>query len=391
MSLEIVPLPQLADNYAYLVFDRLSGRALVVDAAEAGVVLAAVSERQLKLEAVLSTHHHPDHVGGNLELSSAVPGLRIFGAAIDRARIPGLTDPVEDGGALQVIGQTAELRYVPCHTRGHATYRFGSALFTGDTLFVGGCGRFFEGSATDMYRALYEVIGSLPDETLIYCGHEYTEKNLDFALTLEPGNAALHAKRAEARALRRAGRPTVPSRLGEERAYNPFLRARSPELMASVAELAPETALSDAAAVLGAVRALKDRAGATPAEPRPAPSLYVRAGGAIGLRRVVESFYAAVFEDAMIGFFFASSSQARLVAREVELMSVALGAPDASYRGQDLAQVHARHQIFAGQFDRRQVLLRAALERHALPPEVADAWLAHAEGLRSLVVQGDCS
>lgn len=391
MSLEIVPLPQLADNYGYLVFDPLSGRALVVDAAEASVALAAVAERQLKLEAVLSTHHHPDHVGGNLELAAAVPGLRVFGAAIDRARIPGLTDPIEDGGAVQVIGHVAELRYVPCHTRGHATYRFGRALFTGDTLFIGGAGRFFEGTASDMLRALYEVIGGLPDDTLIYCGHEYTEKNLDFALSLEPGNAALHAKRAEARALRRDGRPTVPSTLGEERSYNPFLRVSAPELLASVARLAPETPLADPAAVLGAVRAIKDRAGPLVPAPGPAPSLYVRAGGATGVRRVVESFYAAAFEDAMIGFFFASSNRARLVAREVELMSVALGAPDALYRGQDLAQAHARHRIFAGQFDRRQVLLRAALERHALPPEVVAAWLGHAEGLRSLVVQGACS
>lgn len=118
--------------------------------------------------------------------------------------------------------------------------------------------------------------------------------------------------------------------------------------------------------------------------------LFALAGGLAGVRSVVESFYDAVFEDAMIGFFFAGSSKARLVEREVELMSAALGAPAISYRGRDLAQVHARHRIFAGQFDRRQVLLRAALERHRLPPEVVAAWMAHAEGLRSVVVQGDC-
>ncbi len=261
MSLEIVPLPQLTDNYAYLVFDRASGRALVVDAAEASVVLDAVTARQLKLEAVLSTHHHPDHVGGNLDLLAALPELRIFGAALDRARIPGLTDAIEDGAEIRTIGHVGELRYVPCHTRGHATYRFGQALFTGDTLFVGGCGRFFEGTPADMHRALYEVIGALDDDTLIYCGHEYTEKNLEFALRLEPNNAALVAKQSAVRTLRREGRPSVPSTLGEERSYNPFLRVRSPELLATLAALAPGTPLVDEVEVLGAVRALKDQAG----------------------------------------------------------------------------------------------------------------------------------
>ncbi|MFO0723295.1 MAG: hydroxyacylglutathione hydrolase [Myxococcota bacterium] len=256
--LEILPVRQLKDNYAYLAFVPKTRRALVVDAAEPGPILAAVEQANVVLEAILSTHHHPDHVGGNLALLAAQPGLRVFGAAADQARIPGITDPLTDRQAVEVIGLRGEMLFVPCHTRGHVAYRFQDRLFTGDTLFSGGCGRFFEGDAADMYRALYEVIGGLDEDTWIYPGHEYTQKNLEFAASLEPNNPDLAQQRAQVAALLDAGRPTIPSTLGAERRFNPFLRVRSPELVAAVIAKHPGLDGSDPIAVLAAVRAMKD-------------------------------------------------------------------------------------------------------------------------------------
>ncbi|MBK6687247.1 MAG: hydroxyacylglutathione hydrolase [Deltaproteobacteria bacterium] len=253
--IEIVPL--LNDNYGYLLADE-TGEAAIVDPAEAEVVLAAAHQHQLRLTTVLATHHHGDHVGGNLELAARIPRLRIVGYAADRDRIPGLTLAVEPGDVVQVGQLRGALLAVPCHTRGHVAYHFGRALFTGDTLFAAGCGRFFEGDAAQMYQALHQVFGALPDDTLIYCGHEYTENNLRFAASLEPNNPAIHAAARRAAKLRAEGRPTIPTTLGEERSYNPFLRVRSPELLASVQRAHPGVEVTDPVAVLGVVRAMKD-------------------------------------------------------------------------------------------------------------------------------------
>ncbi len=253
--IEIVPL--LSDNYGYLLADE-TGEAAIVDPAEAEVVLAAAHQHQLRLTTVLATHHHGDHVGGNLELAARIPGLRIVGYAPDRERIPGLTEALSPGDGVRVGQLRGELLAVPCHTRGHVAYHFGRALFTGDTLFAAGCGRFFEGDAAQMYQALHQVFGALPDDTLIYCGHEYTQNNLRFAASLEPKNPAIDAAAQRAAELRAAGRPTVPTTLGAERSYNPFLRVRSPELVASVQRAHPGLDLTDPVVVLGAVRAMKD-------------------------------------------------------------------------------------------------------------------------------------
>lgn len=252
---EIVPL--LSDNYGYLVADE-AGEAAIVDPAEAEVVLAAAHQHQLRLTTVLATHHHGDHVGGNLELAARIPGLRIVGYAPDRDRIPGLTEALSPGDQVRVGQLRGQLLAVPCHTRGHVAYHFGRALFTGDTLFAAGCGRFFEGDAAQMYQALHQVFGALPDDTLVYCGHEYTQNNLRFAASLEPNNPAIVAAAQRAAELRAAGRPTIPTTLGEERGYNPFLRVRAPELLASVRRAQPEIDAADPVAVLGAVRAMKD-------------------------------------------------------------------------------------------------------------------------------------
>ena len=257
--MEIVPVPQLADNYAYLLIDPTSADAAVVDCAEAGPVLDEARRRSARLLAVLATHHHFDHVGGHHNLLESNPGLRIFGSADDAARIPGITDRVRDGETITLGGLSARVILIPAHTSGHVAYHFRreQAVFTGDTLFVAGCGRLFEGDAAQMMRSLGKL-ASLPDETSVYCGHEYSEKNLRFATTLEPGNGRLRDKLARVQEARRAGKPTVPSTIADEKATNPFLRTTSPELAASVRRLVPGLPQGDEVALFAAVRSLKD-------------------------------------------------------------------------------------------------------------------------------------
>ena len=258
--MDVFPIPQLSDNYAYLLVDPASGEAGIVDCAEAEPVLEEVARRGVLLRAVLATHHHFDHVGGNRDLLAKLPDLRVYGSADDAPKIPGITDRVDDGDPVQVGGVRGRVLFIPAHTSGHVAYWFPEqrAVFTGDTLFAGGCGRLFEGDAAQMMSSLGKLAG-LPDDTRVYCGHEYTEKNLEFALTLEPGNPALRAKMAAVQALRRAGKPTVPSTIEDEKETNPFLRADSPELAASVRARVPGLPAGDRVALFAAVRGLKDR------------------------------------------------------------------------------------------------------------------------------------
>ncbi len=254
----VITIPQLADNYAYLVVDESSNDAAVVDCAQAQPILEEVNRRGLRLIAVLSTHWHADHTGGNLELASKVQGLRIYGARAEGGRIPGLTDPVDDGDQIKVGNLRAQVLGIPAHTNGHVAYYFPAlkALFCGDTLFVAGCGRVFEGRAATMVASLSKL-ASLPDDTQVFCGHEYTEKNLAFALTVEPGNEALRKKYEWAKAQRQQNKPTIPSTIGEEKQTNPFLRLHSPEIRAVLKRLDPQLS-DDPVAIFAKLREMKD-------------------------------------------------------------------------------------------------------------------------------------
>jgi hydroxyacylglutathione hydrolase len=257
---EIVPLPLLSDNYGYLLIDPDGRRAAIVDCSEAAPVLAEVERRKLRLEAILSTHHHYDHVGGNEEVARAIPGIRVLGSRADRTRVPALTEALADGDELEVIGRRARALFIPAHTSGHLAYFFaneGPDVFTGDTLFAAGCGRLFEGSPAQMMQSLGKL-AVLPDATRVWCGHEYTEKNLRFAHDLEPQNHDIAAKLERVAAQRRSGRPTVPSTIGDEKLTNPFLRWESPELRRTLRERFPDLP-SDPVAIFAKTRELKDQ------------------------------------------------------------------------------------------------------------------------------------
>jgi hydroxyacylglutathione hydrolase len=247
MRIDVVPIRK--DNYAYLVVDPATGTGAVVDPAEPETVAAAADD--VRVTHLLCTHHHPDHSGGNLALAARWPGLEVVGSALDADRIPGLTRPVADGDAVAVGALTFRALSVPGHTRGHVAFVCGDALFSGDTLFLAGCGRLFEGDAAQMHHVLSGVYGALPPETRVFCGHEYTVRNLQFALTVEPDNPAVRAKLAWAEARRAAGLPTVPATLAEERTYNPFLRVEEPGIQR---RLGTKTAVE----TLAALRQLKD-------------------------------------------------------------------------------------------------------------------------------------
>jgi len=253
MALEIVQLPVLSDNYVYLLRDDASGEVGVVDPAVAEPVQAALAARGWTLGCILNTHHHGDHVGANLALKDAT-GCRIFGPAAEAARIPGLDVALKEGDPFALGASRAEILDLPGHTAGHIAYWFAddAALFCGDTLFALGCGRLFEGTAAQMWQSLSKL-AALPDAARVYCAHEYTESNARFAVTVEPGNAALTARAAAIRARRSEGLPTVPSLLGEERATNPFLRPRSPDLRRHF-----DLAAADDVAVFAATRKAKD-------------------------------------------------------------------------------------------------------------------------------------
>ena len=252
-NLTIHMFPCLADNYGYLLHDEEAGVTAAVDTPDAAAIHAQLAAKGWRLTHILNTHHHADHAGGNLELKRRT-GCTIVGPRADAARIPGIDVAVGEGDVVELGSHRAAVFDTPGHTRGHIVYHFAAnrAAFVGDTLFALGCGRLFEGTPGQMWSSLQKIL-QWPDDTRIYCAHEYTQSNARFALTVEPQNRALKERAAAVAQLRAAGRATVPSTLGEERATNPFLRPQSRDLRATI-EL-PGAADVD---VFAKTRALKD-------------------------------------------------------------------------------------------------------------------------------------
>ena len=252
--LEIVPLPAFQDNYIWTL--RQGGHAAVVDPGEAGPVKQYLARERLRLVAILATHHHPDHVGGIAELVAAgkVP---VFGPKGEP--IPAMTHPVAQDDRLEIpeLAATFSVLAIPGHTRAHVAYYGLGSLFCGDTLFACGCGRVFEGTPEQMLHSLTKL-AALPDETKVYCGHEYTLANIRFARAVDPENQTLAAREARARKLRDAGLPTLPSTLGEERATNPFLRCAEPAVVESANKYLGARA-SDPVRVFAAIREWKNK------------------------------------------------------------------------------------------------------------------------------------
>ena len=232
MSLEIVCLPVLSDNYIWLVRENTSGEVMVVDPAVAEPVLAKADALGWKITHIWNTHWHPDHTGGNAAIKAAT-GCLITGPAAEFERIPTLDVRVREGDVVTLGETSAQVIDVPAHTAGHIAFHFANeqVAFVGDTLFAMGCGRLFEGTAAQMFDNMAKL-AALPDATAVYCAHEYTQSNGRYALVAEPDNAALIARMAEVDAMRLRGEATVPTSIGLERATNPFMRASSIEQLA---------------------------------------------------------------------------------------------------------------------------------------------------------------
>lgn len=256
--MKVIPIPCLNDNFAYLVVCEASGLAGVVDPSEAPPVLRAVENAGVKLAAILNTHHHWDHIGGNKELLQKYPDLPVYGHVSDKGRIDGQTQFLAAGEQFSLGNLQLEVLHNPGHTSGAISYVAEGCVFTGDTLFAGGCGRIFEGTPEMMYNSLHEVIGKLPEDTKVYFGHEYTEENLRFAASVEPGNSDLEQRIASVRAARKQGGHTTPCTLAEEWRTNPFLRVDSPAIQQMVKKSDPDNDLSPVS-VFAEVREMKNR------------------------------------------------------------------------------------------------------------------------------------
>ncbi|GGE86821.1 hydroxyacylglutathione hydrolase [Sphingomonas prati] len=223
--IDVACVPALSDNYVWLLHDDASGDTVVIDPGEAEPVLAAAAERGWTIGQIWNTHWHPDHVGGNAAIKAAT-GCTITGPAAEADRIPTLDRTVSAGDSVTIGAFSATVMAVPAHTNGHIAYHFAdpAMLFSGDVIFVMGCGRLFEGTPAQMHDALTRI-AALPGETLIYGAHEYSAANARFALVAEPDNAAIRDRAAEIDRLRADGKPTLPTTVALERATNPFVRA----------------------------------------------------------------------------------------------------------------------------------------------------------------------
>jgi hydroxyacylglutathione hydrolase len=252
-AIEIHMFPCLKDNYGYLLHDRDAGLTAAVDTPDARAYSKELAAKGWRLTHIFNTHHHADHAGGNLELKRQT-GCTIVGPRADAARIPGIDVEVGDGDVVAFGARRVEVYDTPGHTRGHIVYRLPDekVAFVGDTLFAMGCGRLFEGTPGQMWSSLGKIL-AWPDDTRLFCAHEYTQSNARFALTVEPHNEALIERAREVERLRAASRPTIPTTVGVEKATNPFLRAASADLRRTIGLVG-----ADEVEVFAKTRALKD-------------------------------------------------------------------------------------------------------------------------------------
>lgn len=255
--MHIYRLNALSDNYIFLIHDPENQTAAVVDPAESAPVLKQLDALQAELTVIFNTHHHADHVGGNRQLLQHYPDVVVYGSAEDKGRIPGQQVYLSEGDTVTFAGRSAQVFFVPGHTRAHIAYYFPPAdgetwgeLFCGDTLFAGGCGRLFEGTPAQMVDSLSKL-RQLPDTTRIWCAHEYTLKNLKFALTVDGENPELQNRVAQVEAVRKRLEATVPSELGLEKHTNPFLRWDQPALQTAAKS-------QDAVTTFARIRGMKD-------------------------------------------------------------------------------------------------------------------------------------
>ncbi|MDB2414620.1 hydroxyacylglutathione hydrolase [Rickettsiales bacterium] len=229
--LKVMQIPVLTDNYIYLIHEEDKNITAVIDPAEAKPVLEELKNQGWNLDYILNTHHHYDHIGGNKQLKSET-GCKVVGFANDAHRITGIDIKLNDGDNFDIGNSTAKVMFVPGHTLGHIIYYFekDKILFCGDTLFSMGCGRLFEGTYEQMYQSLNKI-SALPDDVEVYCAHEYTQNNAEFALTIEPDNQDLKDRYEQVKSLRKHKKPTIPTNIGLEKRTNPFLRCNLDEFV----------------------------------------------------------------------------------------------------------------------------------------------------------------
>jgi len=257
-KLSVHILPALQDNYMYMVIDNNSKEAVLIDPADAKTVQSYLDQNpEIKLKAVLATHHHWDHCGGILELIKTLP-VPVYGGD---SRCDGLTNMIKKSDPVVTITENLKFKvhFTPCHTQGHVCFYHESEkiVFTGDTLFLGGCGRFFEGTAPEMNTALNTKLASLPDETAIFCGHEYTLSNLKFALHVEPDNEELEEYYKLCESKRLSNEPTIPGSIGKEKEINPFMRVGSSDSLMKLAKEVDDSVTSSDD-VMRVIRGMKD-------------------------------------------------------------------------------------------------------------------------------------